>query len=84
MRRLTLSALLAFALLSLGVPAPGADAAKRLITPEDLLKFAFVSNATISHDGKLVAFAVKRADLKETAITPTSGLRPRTAHRSRS
>jgi dipeptidyl aminopeptidase/acylaminoacyl peptidase len=65
MHRVMLSALLALALLGLGVPAPGADAARRLITPEDLLKFAFLSNATISHDGKLVAFVVSRADLKD-------------------
>jgi len=65
MRRIALGGLLAVALLGVAVPAPGADAAKRPITPEDLLKFAFLSNATISHDGKLVAFVVRRADLKD-------------------
>jgi dipeptidyl aminopeptidase/acylaminoacyl peptidase len=44
-----------------------AAAAKRAIVPEDLFKIAFVSAATISHDGKHVAFVVQRADLKKDA-----------------
>ena len=40
---------------------------QRPVTAEDLFKIAFVSNATISHDGRRVAFVVMRADLKENA-----------------
>ena len=47
-----------------GIAGPaGAAPAKRAIVPEDLFKVAFVSTATISHDGKHVAFVVQRASL---------------------
>ena len=51
-----------------GIIGPAAArSAKRAIVPEDLFKIAFVSAATISHDGKHVAFVVQRADLKKDA-----------------
>ncbi|MDB5042376.1 MAG: peptidase prolyl oligopeptidase active site domain protein [Candidatus Eremiobacteraeota bacterium] len=56
------SAVLVATLLANAAPAPAADA-KRAVVPEDLFKMAAVSAATISHDGKHVAFVVTRADL---------------------
>jgi dipeptidyl aminopeptidase/acylaminoacyl peptidase len=59
-------ALFGAAVFAAGITAPSAAAAaKRPIVAEDLFKIAFVSAATISHDGKHVAFVVQRADLKK-------------------
>jgi dipeptidyl aminopeptidase/acylaminoacyl peptidase len=65
-----------FALLVAGVFAAGLTApiaaapSKRPIVAEDLFKIAFVSAATVSHDGKHVAFVVQRADLaKDTYLS---------------
>jgi len=65
MRPLT-AALLAAALVSSAAPVR-AVAAQRAVVPEDLFKMAFVSSATISHDGQRVAFVVSRADLAKNA-----------------
>jgi dipeptidyl aminopeptidase/acylaminoacyl peptidase len=62
MRRFFL-ALLVAAFASATVPAAAAAVSKRPVAPEDLFKIAFVSTATISHDGKHVAFVVQRAEL---------------------
>ena len=51
------------ALLAGALPASAAGA-KRPVAAEDLFKIAFVSSATVSHDGKRVAFVVQRADMK--------------------
>ncbi|MBV8368542.1 MAG: S9 family peptidase [Candidatus Eremiobacteraeota bacterium] len=51
------------ALLTGALPASAAGS-KRPVAAEDLFKIAFVSSATISHDGKRVAFVVQRADMK--------------------
>jgi dipeptidyl aminopeptidase/acylaminoacyl peptidase len=62
------SFLVAAALLASALPVSAATAgAKRPVAAEDLFKIAFVSNATISHDGRHVAFVVTRADLKQNA-----------------
>jgi dipeptidyl aminopeptidase/acylaminoacyl peptidase len=54
------------AAFALGVARPAAAASgKRTIVPEDLFKIAFVSAATISPDGKRVAFVVQRASLEK-------------------
>ncbi|HTJ26656.1 MAG TPA: S9 family peptidase [Candidatus Limnocylindria bacterium] len=69
MNRALPSLLLAGAFLASAVPGAAADA-QRPVVPEDLFKIAYVSNATISHDGKHVAFIVTRADLaKDTYLT---------------
>jgi dipeptidyl aminopeptidase/acylaminoacyl peptidase len=69
MKRALCSLLLAGALLTGAVPGAAADT-KRPVVPEDLFKIAFVSNATISHDGKHVAFIVMHADLaKDTYLS---------------
>jgi dipeptidyl aminopeptidase/acylaminoacyl peptidase len=47
--------------------APAAATAANRVEPEDLFKISFVSNALISHDGKQVAFVVKRLDGKDNA-----------------
>ncbi len=64
MRRLT--CVLVAAAFAQGVVGPAAAASgKRHIVPEDLFKMAFVSTATISPDGKHVAFVVQRASLEK-------------------
>jgi dipeptidyl aminopeptidase/acylaminoacyl peptidase len=64
--RLFSAALLCTVMIASALPAMAADAtAKRPVVAEDLFKIAFVSTATISHDGKRVAFVVTRADLKK-------------------
>ena len=57
----------AAALLANALPAAATTTAlvQRAVVAEDLFKMAFVSNATISHDGRHVAFVVTRADLKQ-------------------
>jgi dipeptidyl aminopeptidase/acylaminoacyl peptidase len=68
MRRV-LFALLAAAVGASPLRAIAADA-KRPVAAEDLFKMAFVANATVSHDGKRVAFVVTRPDLaKNTYLT---------------
>ncbi|HEY0396652.1 MAG TPA: S9 family peptidase [Candidatus Elarobacter sp.] len=62
--RLLSSLLVAAAVASSALPAVAADA-KRPVVPEDLFKMALVSSATISHDGKRVAFVVTRPDLAQ-------------------
>jgi dipeptidyl aminopeptidase/acylaminoacyl peptidase len=64
MRRLS-SILVAVAFTAGALPA--AAAVKRPVAPEDLFKMALVSSATISHDGKRVAFVVSRPDLAQNA-----------------
>jgi len=64
MRRLP-SLLLAAALAAFALPSAALTPPKRPVTPEDLFAIAFVSSATISHDGKRVVFVVRRADLKQ-------------------
>ena len=56
-------ALLLAAALAITASGASAAAALRTILPEDLFSIAFVSNATISHDGKHIAFVVSRASL---------------------
>lgn len=63
MRRLFSVALAACALIASAAPVPAAT--KRPVAAEDLFKVAFVSNATISHDGTRVAFVVSRASLEK-------------------
>ncbi len=67
MRRFACALTAAAALLVNALPAAAAPAVppKRPVAAEDLFKIAFVSNATISHDGRHVAFVVTRADLKQ-------------------
>jgi dipeptidyl aminopeptidase/acylaminoacyl peptidase len=62
--RLLSTALLAAGFIASSLPAAAA-AAQRPITAEDLFKMALVSNATISHDGKRVAFVVSRPSLEK-------------------
>lgn len=62
------SHVLAVAAAALAIGAlPAGAAVKRPVTPEDLFAMRFVSNATISHDGKHVAFVVTRADPAKNA-----------------
>ncbi len=56
------AAMLASAFIAAAVPADAAEA-KRAVTAEDLFKMQFVSAATISPDGRHVAFVVSRPDL---------------------
>lgn len=65
-RRTHVLAVAAIATLALGAPPAGA-ADRRPITPEDVFAMRFVSSATISHDGKHVAFVVTRADAAKDA-----------------
>lgn len=56
----------------LGTSAGAAAApVKRPVTAEDLFKMAFASSATISHDGKHVAFVVTRPDLAKNTYLST-------------
>jgi len=66
MRR-CLSAAAAIAALCATLLPANAGAAERTIVPEDLFKMRFVAGATISHDGKRVAFVVSRADSVKNA-----------------
>jgi dipeptidyl aminopeptidase/acylaminoacyl peptidase len=66
MRKLLVLSIAGVFAAAIAAPA-GAVPAKRTIVPEDLFKIAFVSTATISHDGKHVAFVVQRASLKQDA-----------------
>ncbi|HEV3086476.1 MAG TPA: S9 family peptidase [Candidatus Elarobacter sp.] len=65
MRPFTILALAA-AFAASALPAAAADA-KRPVKAEDLFKIAFASSATVSHDGKRVAFVVQRAELAKNA-----------------
>jgi dipeptidyl aminopeptidase/acylaminoacyl peptidase len=67
MRRFACALVAAAALLATAVPAAARSESlyRRPVAAEDLFKMAFVSNATISPDGRHVAFVVTRADLKQ-------------------
>ena len=65
-RRFVALAVLAAMSLAPSQPLRAAEA-KRAIVPEDLFGVRALSHATISHDGKRVAFVVARADLAKDA-----------------